>query len=266
MKHILQFTLILLFLLLVGCGKKKSGGGGAVIGQQVADQPEGIYIANLYSVNDELSSDVNSRVTISKYGDDFKVRVKFRNGPAGIHMQGLYSGHSCPRDDSNDDGLIDMAEAAKNIGTEIIPFDGDLSGRIIGNDFYPTTEDYDYERSASYSLMLSDLDTKHKNLELDGKVIVISAAVEQDKNIPIACGILRFSSKDPVEEDEPEVTPIRVRPEPRPETEDDIVILPEPEPEVERRPSVWSRVRDRLGRWWRRLRGRGDATLSVVNP
>lgn len=269
MKAVLLLTFIVISIFISACGKSKSGAGLVV--QKTPLEEEGIFSATMYSVNQKLSTNLSGVVTLSKYGDYLDVRIKLKNGPGGIHMQGLYTGEACPYEDSNGDGFIDIKEAEKNIQRMLIPFDGDISGQSIGSDYFPS-DNYAYERSTSYGLMLSDLKPKDRNLKLEGRVIVIHGVAEthslpdtlstvgqhsRQKSVPIACGVLSHVTIDPREE-ESETTPIRVRPRPRP----DRPIEPMPIPEVERPRSLWQRLRDRLERWWNRMggwrRGRHD--------
>ena len=262
MKVVLHLTFIVTALFASACGKKESGGdeGGQ---PQIFLEPEGIYSAKIYPVNQKIGINLNGNVTISKYGDLLSVRIKLKNAPKGTHMQGLYTGDACPYEDLNSDGYVDIKEAEKNIKRMLIPFDGDISGQIIGNEYYPSNN-YAYERSTSYGLMLSDLEKKDRNLELEGRIIVIHGVDEshslpdtvstyeehsRQKSIPIACGILSYLTVEP--EEGPDTGPVIIRPRPGP----DRPYEPEPIPEVKPPRTYWERMRDRLERWWRRLGG-----------
>ena len=238
MKTIFFFMLILLPLVFSGCGKAPQSPKPE---QEVEE--EGIFAATLYPVNQRISPNLKSVATISKFGDDFRVKIKFRNGSSSVHVQGLYSGYTCPYDDTDGNGSISMAEAQKHVGKILIPFDGDLSGRSLGSGTYPSSSGYVYERSASYGLMISDLPPEDQNLHLQDKVILIS-----DNDKPVACGTLSSVLVEP--EDIPD--PIRVRPRPHPAPT--YQPMPQPEYHPPHRTS-WRRFRDRLGRWWRRIRG-----------
>lgn len=262
MKAALLLTFIFISLCMIACGKKKSG---AEVGKlpQISFEPEGIYSATIYPINTKLAANLKGVVTISKYGDYLDVRIKVKNGPSGTHMQGLYAGEACPYEDSNGDGYIDIIEAGKNINRMLIPFDGDISAQTLGNDYFPSNN-YAYERSTSYALMLSDLKPKDRSFHLEGRAIVIHGVPEshslpdsvstsgehsRQKSIPIACGVLSHVAYEP--EEEAETTPIRVRPRPHP----DRPYEPGPVPEPHRPRTYWERMRDRLERWWNRLGG-----------
>lgn len=266
------FLLLASFIVLLSCGKSKTGGGEP--SQQMDTEPEGIFIANLVPVNKKISKNVSSVVTVSKYGDDFKVHTKFKNGPAGMHIQALYTGHACPFDDSNADGFIDLTEAEKDIGQILIPFDDDLSGVIVGNDFFPSSFSFDYERSTSFSLLISDLNPRDRNFDLEGKIVVIHGIPETQtlpgtvsslgpdrpqKTIPIACGVLRTDviEAPEVEQAEP---PRRVQPRPRPKPPRYVEPAPQPEPP---RRTIWGRIRDAFGRLWNRIRGNRAPRCSI---
>ena len=270
MKRFLLLTILSIPLLLISCGKKKSGGARQVA-QPLPLEPEGIFSATLYSVNKKVSDKLNGQVTISKYGDFLNVRIKIKDAPTGTHLQGLYTGEACPYEDVNADGYVDIKEAEKFIRRMLIPFDGDIGSLALGNEFYPT-DDYKYERTASYGLMLSDLQPDERNISLEGKVVVIHGVAETEllpstlatagvdtpqKTIPIACGVLSHVTYDPGEDveelPEPDVTPITVSPG------DDTDPSAEPWPDEDRpRTGRWGRFRDRLERWWRRIVGKDD--------
>lgn len=276
MKSIFIVSIFFGLLLLCACGQKSSGDGKKP--QEQTFEEEGIFSTNLIAINEKYSKNLKSVVTISKFGDDFNVRIKFRNGPSGIHMQGLYSGQSCPFVDSNGDGVIDVSESENYIGKMVIPFDGDISGQDPGSDYYPSSQRYNYDRSTSFSLVTFDLSPDDRNLRLEGRVVVISGIPDSSsvpdtlsrggyespqKAVPIACGILTATTMEP-EEDSSSDDDYKPEPRPRPDNDDDDEYKPEPEPEVEARPSIWRRIGSRIERWWNRIGGwfrgcRGDS-------
>ena len=251
MKSVSILSIFIMSFFMNGCGKSSSGAG--IKRENYPLEPEGIFSATLYSVNKNILKNIKGAATVTKYGDYFDVRVKLKDGPHVRHTQGLYAGITCPNEDTNQDGYIDLNEATKDIGHMVIPFDGDLSGQVAGNDYYPNNS-YNYERTTSYALMLSDLPKKDRNLQLEGKGIVIHGAAETNlvsdpSSIPIACGILKYELYEP--EPEPETSPIRIRPKPEP----DYPEVEIPGPEVERPRGFWRRFGNRLERWWDRLGG-----------
>lgn len=255
MKFALHLFLICLCFILIACGRKSSGAG--VVRENLPLEPEGIFSATIHPVNQNLSKKLKGAITITKYGDYFNVRIKLQNAPTSVHMQGLYAGDTCPNEDSNGDGYVDANEAKKNIQHMLIPFDDDLSGWEAGNNIFPVNS-YTYERSTSFALMRSDLNKKDRNLQLEGKVVVIHGVSVTDSlpdplSVPIGCGILTHASYEPDEpNEEPETSPVRVRPRDEPDYEPEVEY---PEPEVERPRGFWGRWGDRLERWWNRLGG-----------
>ena len=247
MKIVHLFTSILCLFLFTACGKKLSDKKPQA--QQESLEPEGIYTAILNPVND--SSGKKQTVIITKYGDEFKVKIKFRSGPPGIHRQGLYTGTTCPNTDANGDDYVDLLESESIVGRLLIPFDGDLSAADLGSDNYPISPSYDYENSTSYFLLQSGLPRAERNLQLQGRIVIIQG-MKEGELLPIACGILTQSVIIPQEE-EPEQP--RMRPRPRPQHPPQIE--PPKPPEPPRRRSLWERIRDRVGGWWSRIRGRG---------
>ena len=246
MKVSLLLTLIFSTLFISACGKKLSDKKPQP--QIDSIEPEGIYSATLTPIN--YQSGKKQTVIITKYGDEFRVKVKFRSGPEGMHRQGLYSGTVCPHPDTNGDGYIDMAESETLTGQLIIPFDGDLSASDLGNGNFPHSTAYDYENSTSYYLMQTGLPHGHRNLQIQGKIVLIQG-MKEGELLPIACGILSQSVITPNEEPEPpRVRPRPTRPYRPPEVE------PKP-PEPPRRRTLWERIRDRVGGWWSRVRGEG---------
>lgn len=259
---------ICLFLL-VSCGK-------AVEDKNENFEPEeetfsdGSYSAVLLPVNGRITNQIEGDVKVSRYGDDFKVKVHLKNAPAGIHKQYLHNGTDCPRQvhDDNRDGYVDGYEAREVMGFIIVPFDGDLSAQFRGDTFFPSGS-YSYARSTSYYLMLSDLHLpddivndsivklNDRDLPLEKRAVSIYGKSPVGE-IPIACGILtRVADVPPPDYDDwrernpeprnpnPNPGPLP-RPRPRPE--------PEPLPDDEGSQSWWDSIRRRWDQWWN---GRG---------
>lgn len=221
---------------------------------------DGTYSAVLLPMNSPVSSHVSGDVKIKKYGDDFRVEVKLKGSPGGIHKQYLQTGTSC-----------------QSVGSRIVPFDDDLSGQLRGYRFFPSGN-YHYKRSTSYYLMLSDLHLPDDvsaeqlvkltewDLPLEKRVVGIYAKSSSGE-VLMACGVLtRISNGDnDTTWNEPSPRPrtpeddrVRPRPTPRPRPP---VPRPTPEPDVrptpEREPtSWWEWVRQGWRRWRDRVTGR----------
>lgn len=260
--------LLILLLFFLSCGKSARDNDES---ESLEEFPEGTYSANLIPVNGKVSTQVNGEVLISRYGDQFIVKVHLKNAPAGLHKQQLHSGITCPsaEHDTNGDGYVDMGESRQYLGDVILPFDGDLSSYHLGSDFTPSGS-YRYSRSTSYYLMFSDLDIKEQDLPIEGRVVSIFG-ISPVGELPIACGVLKKISDGPLPEGEWEEGSSstsrstgtgRVRPRPKP---------PEPEYETPSEPapssSWWQRMRERWRNWRSRARdwwNRGSAPKNVI--
>lgn len=238
-----------LLLVMLSCGKKTNEDG--LLKPQQEYLPDGIFSAKLMALNGQR---IKGAVTITKFGDHLNVRVNLKNAPTGPHIQGLYAGESCPWDDLNNDGELDLTEAQKSTGAMMIAFDDELRGHAEGNDVFPAGS-YHYERSTSFALMQTDLQQRLGKIpfQIQGRVVLVQGTV-QDPLLPIACGVLELDVEDgPEVEPTPGRSPVRVPPKPpeNPEPTDP----EEPKPEAPNR-SFWGRWRDRLERWWNRWFGR----------
>lgn len=240
-------------LLLLSCGK------GASDKDDGANQEvllEGTYSAILFPVNEKVTNIINGEAQISRYGDQFSVNVNLKNAPRGDHKQQLHIGTACPDKghDRNGDGYIDMSESRLYLGDVLIPFDDDLSGYHLGSGFTPNGS-YRYSRSASFYLMLSDLDIDERDFFIESRVVSIYGNSPVGE-VPIACGVLKKISDTPTTGQWEEETPAprrpspRQPPRPRPRPEPDIDIEPAPP----RNPTWWERMRQRWQNWRERTR------------
>lgn len=258
MNSLFLLTILALF---ISCGK-------SVEDKTDDDKPrleeslDGTYSAVLLPMNPSISNNVSGEAKVFKYGDSFRVEVRLRNSPGGIHKQYLQTGTSC-----------------SDPGAKLLPLDDDLSGQFRGYRSFPSGS-YQYRRSTSYYLMLSDLHLPDENnnddvvkleswdLTLEQRPIVVYAkSGEQDKIM--ACGILTKTStnenQSPNWETDSSGRPspgrIQTRPRPRPRP-----APPQPEPEVIPEPTTpeytswWERMRERWRRWRDRIRGQDPET------
>lgn len=259
---------VLITFLLLSCGKAVEDKTPEAIPEEETFS-DGVYQAVLIPVNGRISSQINGEVKISRYGDDFKVRVELKNAPKGIHKQFLHTGTDCPRQvhDDNHDGFVDGYESQEVMGQILVPFDGDLSSQSRGDTFYPSGS-YSYARSTSYYLMLSDLHLPDeivndsivklhtRDLPLEKRVVSIYGQSSVGE-IPIACGVLTHIANEPPppsdgdswEDDYPRPRNPVPRPRPRPEPR------PQPDPDIEqpRGGSWWDNLRNRWERWRGRM-------------
>jgi hypothetical protein len=258
---------ILILTSLISCGK-------SVEDKTSEEKPleeasiDGTYSTLLLPVDASVSARVSGEVKIHKYGDSFKVDIKLKDSPGGIHRQYLQTGTSC-------DGP----------GMKILPLDDDLSGQMRGQGFFPSGS-YHYKRSTSYYLMLSDLHLPDDNsndgiVKLDGwelpleKRPIVIYAQKNGVDVKMACGILTKTSTNENETtswDEPAPrTPApegNVRPRPRPRPEPRPAPVPEvsqPEETEPHHSTWWERMRERMRRWRDRVRGGGgDPRLDMI--
>ncbi len=251
---------------------------------------DGSYKGFLNPVNTRISTTVTGQAAIDKYGDDFKVYSILRNAPNRKFVQYLHTGSYCPnlQDDQNGDGYLDRFEFMEKAGPAILPLDADLSSQDLGSSF-TLFGNFDYERSTSYSLMLFDLHLpdellndyvvklKQEHLQLEKKVIAVylqrvsELPIESSREVPFACGILKYEHSEPTERDnsesdlpnDDEVEPPRRHrpgppriPSPRP-----IPRPPNPEDSQYEPPSRSSSWRERLRQRWRRWRSRSTVLV-----
>jgi hypothetical protein len=249
-------------LFIISCGKAVEEKSEEIAQEEI--NFDGIYMAILVPVNGNISNHVHGEAKITKFGDEFKVDIRLENPPTGPLSQSLNTGTRCPKreNDSNNDGNIDSDEAKNNMGSIIVPFDGDLSSQSNGENTYPSGS-YHYSKSTSYYLMLSDLHLddevtndslvklREKELPLERRVVAIYI-----HEMPLACGILtRITDTETPEDDDSWEEPRPPRPRPRPEP----IPRPNPRPpeEEENRTSSswWDRMRQRWERWRNRWNG-----------
>ncbi len=250
---------ILCLFLLFSCGKAVEDKNDDYVPEEETFS-DGTYSAILIPVNGLISNQVDGEVKVSRYGDNFAVKVNLKNAPAGIHKQYLHHGTDCPKQehDDNRDGYIDGYEAREVMGFVLVPFDSDLSSQFGGDTHFPSGS-YSYSRSTSYYLMLSDLhlpdeivnDTfiklNERDLRLEKRAVSIygKSAIGE---IPIACGILtRVSDAPPPDYDDWEERNPRPRnplPQPRPRP------VPIPQPDDNNDQSWWDSILRRWHQWW----------------
>lgn len=245
---------LITFILFVSCGKSVQDRDEVQTPEE--ENSDGTYSTFLLPTDNNVSPRVSGIVKVSKYGDDFRVEVRLKDAPAGVHRQYLQTGSSC-----------------KNPGEKIVPFDDDLSGQLRGHNYFPSGN-YHYKRSASYFLMLSDLHLPDDNygdgmaklpsweLPLEQKAVVIYTKGSTG-DVPMACGLLtRVSTSEndqtwnePARTTPTRTTPTRVEPRPRPRPHP--TPTPPPIPDVgpdnnnnnNNNNSWWQRMWDRLRRW-----------------
>lgn len=256
-----RLILFLFTLVVISCGKSVQEEDEPKVPEEV--NIDGTYTTFLLPTNNNIAPNVSGSVKVSKYGDDFRVEVKLKDSPGGVHRQYLQTGTSC-----------------KAFGSKILPLDDDLSGQSRGRGYFPSGN-YHYKRSTSYYLMLSDLhlpDDDYSDevvkletwdLPLEKKAVVIYAR-RDGVDVAMACGLLTRTGTTETGDNwrEPEPSPprrpapdrVEPRPRPRPRPEP----TPRPAPEVSQPDTNddnnsgtwWERMRQRWRRWRDRVTGR----------
>ena len=221
------FSCTLLILMILSCGRENNE-IKAIQKDQIQpddlqyDDGQGVYRADLKSLNTNIAGDTTGTVKITIEGDTVLVESHVFDSPSGVkHIQNIMLGNSCPdlRDDLNGDSLIDWQEAMGPLKGILLPMDSDLSEQFSGIDYGPISNDsgaYVYRRSASLGVLISDLRgpdpdpadilkklNPEENLDLSRRVVVIHGVRESSEypstqsvfhdfspseGVPIACG------------------------------------------------------------------------------
>lgn len=235
-EKLLLLVMFSLLVTLLACGNSDNDEVEVQIEEDIEreeQEEEGRYRAVLRSVNPDIR-EAEGHARIEIYGDTLKAEVIMKKAPANVlHPQHIYLGSSCPdlKDDTNNDGYIDVIEGSSLYGKILIPLDRDLDSQDEGEGWFPVGSrygKYKYLEKTSRAEAIADLyayDTKPDDmfakldadepLNLAGRVIVIHgvqgylgipSSVQSAwgfpnyKTLPIACGrILRME----VEEERP---------------------------------------------------------------
>lgn len=212
-----RLILIFSFLIFTSCGKSNSNAGmprdfkpqSHAPMNEVTPQKK-YLLASLVAINPEVTGNISGRLTVEQTG--FSHKAKLGLSTASWHQDSIHIGSRCPTkaDDVNGDMIIDSSEAQAVVGNKLISLSDN-----------------------------SRITTFTGNLELNGKVVLISSATEA-----MACGVMRVVSSLPAETDYEPVP----RPEPRPTPE------PTPTPDTDGDSGndddddSWA---DRWNDWWR---------------
>lgn len=233
---------------LASCG---GGGGGSSAGsgaspaepRQLEQDAEGMYVAQIQTMNNGVGGPVSGNLSINKEGSRFIAYVRLNGGkPRVVHQQRVHVGTSCPTmaQDTNGDGYVDVNEAFAHVGKILFPLDADISAQERGSSIWPAGDIYGYyhwERATNFERFISDLREPDLNAEneyaklgeggalnLDGRVVLIHGAEEianlpdsvgtrgrlrNFQTIPIACGVIRKVDNIPgAYEDDPSLGPV----------------------------------------------------------
>ena len=208
-----------LIVLVTACGKnssKKTSSSKSITpgGQQQETQlATGTYRAIIRPLNTSVHGMITSGVLKVKVDErNLKVNVIMDDAPKVTHLQGIYSGTTCPylSADTKGDGIIDVNEEKRVSKKLIVPLDNDLSNPETNFGQYPSGDSYTYNKSTSYrdlmnDLYLTELLSGHEALNLEGKTIIVRGAptttklpetVSSEDSLPknitlaIACGVI----------------------------------------------------------------------------
>jgi hypothetical protein len=206
-----------------GCNEHHvKSGGGRVLDPIEELGIEGKYEVKFLPLNTSLAGISNAKAKIHIVADHISVGLDMQDSPPmTLHSQFIYTSSVCPSDihDVNKDGFIDPQEAAKVLGSILIPLDSDLSSQMDGITQFPSSDSmgkYHYAQEGLLSLLIADLQSPDMNprdelgklnsgqkLKLEGKVLVIQGVPEDvyvpgsvssigtnsDRaSLPIACG------------------------------------------------------------------------------
>jgi hypothetical protein len=222
------FFMILCLVVLSGCGDKKKSHHTRFEHQELRDDVDGIYRANLQSLNQGIAGSTMGSVTVRLNGDEVSFESAISGAPAGIkHYQFITTGGKCPDQnaDANQDGFIDAMEGMNFYGKVLIPLDSNLSSQVDGMDYGPIANPAGaivYRRSTSVMDLLDDLMrddpnpkdyltkvSPYENFSLAKRIVVIHGVSEEvpataaglgertpAESLPIACGeLVRLSSE-----------------------------------------------------------------------
>jgi hypothetical protein len=188
---------------LTACSEEKVNSDGGQKAEPIEELGvEGKYEVKFSSLNTSVAGMTVAKGTIHVIADQISVGLEVQDSPAATtHSQFIYTASECPTElnDSNNDGFIDPVEAAKVLGSILIPLDSDLNTQEDGATNFPAANgvgSYSYYQEAVLSRLVADLQSPDLNpsvefiklngsedLKLEGKVIILQG-VPQDSYLP----------------------------------------------------------------------------------
>ena len=219
-------------LSLVSCGDNLSKNKSSSVSKLERQETQGLYRANLTSMNASVAGTPSGVVTFKIEGDEVTATIDMNGAPAQVvHMQSIRIGKGCAdvAADKNADGFIDIMEAEEVTGKVFIPLDSDINAQVAGSN-YPvalSNGKYRYNEAASLTSMIADIFAPDENTEdsmvnlevgeelnFSGRTVLIQGIDKSSvlpetvatrngqtahATMPIACGVLsRVESTDPV--------------------------------------------------------------------
>src|SRR4051812_43669034 len=133
MKNTLPLLLVpSLFFSLVSCGDNMdNNSNSAVVPQQQEEQDEGIFRANLETLNPGVGGNATTGTALVEIaGNTISVHMNVSGAPASmVHIQHIHSGSACPTTaaDTNSDGFVDVVEGVPAYGPILVNLDADLN-------------------------------------------------------------------------------------------------------------------------------------------
>jgi hypothetical protein len=183
MKIINIFSFIFL-LMVAACGNENRNSA-----KESNDQPreifplEGRYRALIRPINTEKSKIVSGKANFDVDALKMNIHMVVDDAQNVEHRQAIHMGPHCPnaKFDRNRDGIIDAGEIQDAVGESVLTLDKNLGGSE--NLIYPVGSSYIYKKQGSFAAI-------GKEIPLESKVVVIYG-VNEDANLPIACGPIK---------------------------------------------------------------------------
>jgi hypothetical protein len=164
----LNFILFIILILFAGCGKKNDNSNeqkaySPVLEKSETLRPSGQYLGILKNLQPQFNPYLRGAGTISIDRDELITDVSLSGGEKKIlYAQQIRKGIRCPdkREDTNQDGFIDIVEAQNVVGDILFPLDGDISSQLAFDSIFPISDDYGnyvYSKVTNVDLFLRDL-------------------------------------------------------------------------------------------------------------
>ena len=168
------YAIFFLILLFSGCGKHstqpiKQANRSPMRSPIEEMQSVGQFLAVLKNINPILNPYLRGSGTISIEGSDIITDVSLSGGEENqLYAQQVRKGRRCPdkREDTNNDGYIDIVEAQHVIGDILFPLDGDISSQLAFDSIFPISDEYGnytYSKISDLNLFLQDLFSPKQN-------------------------------------------------------------------------------------------------------
>lgn len=191
---------------MLGCGKKDFPDYSDKDDIVFYEEENAVYDVEFIYLNRRLAGKMNLISTVWVRDIQFYVKIIMNNGPSRVRFQQyIHRGFRCPdaADDTNKDGILDLAEVKEASGEMLIPLDGFIQEHMRGNEWFPSSSkagSYYYSRSASVTKLMTDLYMevdggqsrlqKGEGLNLERRTMIIYGS-KNNPLLPVACGIFK---------------------------------------------------------------------------